>query len=187
MKSATFISTVIIDSERCKEAIETNENVIPLLNELIGKYSEVSANFPKIDANPLLLKMQPTIAIGYLQRVQGFLNMYVLNDCEDYRFDDTKSSGINVIAHINNTNTNSNENRISISFSDAREKAEQMDALSESAIQELISKINEIEAIVNSSDRKSKKWEKASEIIKWVLDKGFDVAMVILPLILKLQ
>ena len=47
-------------------------------------------------------------------------------------------------------------------------------------------KIDELEKIFNSSDRKTKKWEKAKEIIKWVADKGIDVGLTLLPLILKL-
>ena len=61
-----------------------------------------------------------------------------------------------------------------------------MGSLTDSEIDEILSKIDELENIVNSSDRKTKKWDKAKGIIKWVADKGVDVGISLLPLILKI-
>ena len=72
------------------------------------------------------------------------------------------------------------------SFSEVKNKVENMTSLPDSEIEEILSKITELEDIVNSSERKSKKWSKATDIIKWVADKGIDVGLTLLPLILKL-
>ena len=50
-----------------------------------------------------------------------------------------------------------------------------------------MTKISELERIINSSDRKTKKWENAKGIIKWIADKGVDVGIALLPLLLQLK
>jgi predicted nucleotidyltransferase len=85
--------------------------------------------------------------------------------------------------------TNNNENRIDvdISFNSVREKVKGMSALPEAEINEILRKIDEIENIVHSSDRKAKKWENAKNIIKWIADKGVDVGITLLPLLLQIK
>ena len=83
-------------------------------------------------------------------------------------------------------NANQFNATFSISFETAKETVENMSALKETEIQEILSKIEELEKIVSSSDRKSQKWEKAKTIIKWVADKGVDVGITLLPLIMKI-
>lgn len=171
------------DIKRCDNALSSGQNINSLLSELVGKYSKVSLNFPDIDMNPLLFRMHPNVPKDNLQTIQGFLKAYILNDCEDYRFDDTKSTGINVITNI----TNTNENNVKFeSFSEVKSKVENMTSLPDEEIEEILLKITELENIVNSSERKSKKWSRATDIIKWVADKGIDVGITLLPLILKL-
>ena len=183
LKNNDFIQVVSEDIKRCDVALSSGQDINSLLNELVGKYSKVSNNFPDIEMNPLLFRMHPNVPKENLQTIQGFLKAYLLNNCEDYRFDDTKNTGINVITNINN----SNENNVKIeSFSEVKNKVENMTSLPDSEIEEILSKITELEDIVNSSERKSKKWSKATDIIKWVSDKGIDVGLTLLPLILKL-
>ncbi len=183
LKNNDFIQMVSDDIKRCEEVISSGQNVNSLLNELVGKYSKVSHNFPDIEMNALLFKMHPNVPKENLQTIQGFLKAYLLNNCEDYRFDDTKSTGINVITNI----TNTNENNVKIeSFSEVKSKVENMTSLPDEEIEEILSKINELENIVNSTDRKTKKWENAKDIIKWVADKGVDVGTALLPIILQI-
>ena len=83
-------------------------------------------------------------------------------------------------------NTNQMTANINITFSEAKANVERMSALSDSEIEEILKKINELEDIVNSTDRKTKKWDKAKDIINWIATKGVDVAMTIIPLLLKI-
>ena len=55
-----------------------------------------------------------------------------------------------------------------------------------SNIEEILEKVNQLEEIVNSNDRKSKKWSKAKDLVKWVADKGVDVGTALLPIILQI-
>lgn len=88
---------------------------------------------------------------------------------------------------INNTNTNENHNSIDMSFNMARETINSMTALTNEEIEEIQKRINELEEIVSSKDSKSKKWSKAKEVIKWIADKGVDVGIALLPLVLKIS
>ena len=83
------------------------------------------------------------------------------------------------------TNTNAVDINIQITFEEAKSRIENMTSLSETEIQEILAKIDKLEDIYKSSDRKTKKWDNAKEIIKWVAEKGIDVAKIVLPLLLK--
>lgn len=85
------------------------------------------------------------------------------------------------------TNTNQNKVDINIPFDTVRREIENMSALPDAEIREILSRIDELEAIVKSSERRSKKWENAKEIIKWIADKGVDVGIALLPLLLQIK
>lgn len=101
---------------------------------------------------------------------------------------ETISQGAPMV-QITNTNENTNKNKIdiNISFNDVRREIENMSALPEVEIEEILHKIDELEKIVKSSDRKSKKWENAKGVIKWIADKGVDVGIALLPLLLQIK
>lgn len=88
-------------------------------------------------------------------------------------------SGITV--NVNNTNTNTIE--LSISFEQAREKIEDMTALNREQTDEILEKINELEAIANEKSSKKSKWEKIKPILAFAIDKGVDVAVAIITLV----
>lgn len=88
---------------------------------------------------------------------------------------------------LSNSNSNITQINININFEDARKKIENMTSLSQLEIEEILEKINNIEDIIKSKDRKTKKWENCKSIIKWVADKGVDVGTTLLPLLLKIN
>lgn len=92
----------------------------------------------------------------------------------------------NYSSQNSNNNYNENNNTIHISFDQVRRQIENMTSLSNAEFEEILSKIDELEHIVKSSDRKAKKWGNANEIIKWIADKGVDVGIAILPLLLQI-
>ena len=87
---------------------------------------------------------------------------------------------------VNINNLNENTNTVSISFDAVRESVNSMTSLPEEEIAEIQKKIDEIEEIVHSKESKSKKWSHVKEIIKWIADKGVDVGIALLPLLLKI-
>ena len=62
-----------------------------------------------------------------------------------------------------------------------------MTSLTDEETQEIKAKLDELEKIVNSKDKKKTKWEKAKSILVWLADKSFDVGITLLPLLLKIQ
>ena len=94
---------------------------------------------------------------------------------------------INLTTRTENHNINENQNMLSVSFDDVRKKIEAMSALPEGDLEEIQSKIDELESIVKSKDTRNKKWSAAKEIIKWVADKGVDVGIAIPPLLLNIN
>ena len=93
---------------------------------------------------------------------------------------------INFTTKNENNNTNENRNTISVSFDDVRRKIDSMTSLPYEDMEEIQAKIDELEKIVQSNDGRSKKWSRAKDIIKWIADKGVDVGISILPLLLNI-
>lgn len=91
----------------------------------------------------------------------------------------------NTVANISNTNKNSAV--LNISFDDVRSRINEMTSLSDEENEEIQERISEIEMIVNSNESKRVKWSKLKEIVKWIADKGVDVGIALLPLLLKIS
>lgn len=83
-----------------------------------------------------------------------------------------------------NVTTNVN---VSITFEEVRSKIEEMTALSREQTDEILGKINELEEISKESSSRKTKWEKVKPIIAFALDKGADVAIAILSLVMQMK
>ena len=94
---------------------------------------------------------------------------------------------INVTTTNENHNTNENSNTISLSFDNVRAKIDDLTSLPYEEMEEIHAKIDALEEIVKSKDGKSKKWARAKDIIKWIADKGVDVGIALLPLLLEIK
>lgn len=81
-------------------------------------------------------------------------------------------------AQVNNT--------ISITFENVIRDVDNMTNLTKSEVDEIKSKIEELEQIVNSKDHVRDKWDKAKGFLEWVSTKGFDIGMKTIPLLLKI-
>lgn len=90
-----------------------------------------------------------------------------------------RNSGVNVT--VNNTVN------ISISFEETRQKIEDMTALSREQTDEILEKIDELEKISKENTSRKTKWEKVKPIIAFALDKGADVAIAILSLVMQMK
>lgn len=83
---------------------------------------------------------------------------------------------------VNNTNVN-----LEISFEQAKRNIEEMPGLTQEETEEIIKKIDELEAISKESIPKKQKWARISPILKFVLDKSVDVATMVLSLFLQMN
>lgn len=102
---------------------------------------------------------------------------------------ETYRLGINAIQRPEPPSTNVTVNtsvNISVTFEQVREQIEDMTSLTNEQTQEILDKINEIEKVVNSTDKKKTKWEKIKPVLIWLADKSCDVGTALLPLLLKI-
>ena len=83
--------------------------------------------------------------------------------------------------------TVNNNVTVNISFEQVREQIEDMTALSRAQTDEILEKINELEEISKEKSSRKTKWEKVKPIIAFALDKGADVAIAILSLVMQMK
>lgn len=83
--------------------------------------------------------------------------------------------------------TVNNTVNISLSFEETRQKIEDMTALNREQTDEILSKIDELEKILKENISRKSKWEKVKPIISFALDKGADVAIAILSLVMQMK
>ncbi len=94
-------------------------------------------------------------------------------------------SGIN----IDNRNTLTNDINIDIDinirFEEVKSEIKNNGSLPQVEIDEILKKIDELEAIYNDPDTRSMKWSKTKGFLEWLSGKGVDIAAKILPLVLE--
>lgn len=171
----------IIDEDiaKCEEEITrgNKESRGTLHGVLISKYTKIIDGFA-VGLHNLFYDNDGSYRTDNLRRIKeklilfkamGYKNVYAVSE-----------NGITV------NNNNQLTATINLTFNEAKEKIENMTSLKDSEIEEIHEKIDELEKIINSSERKTKKWDKAKGIINWLANKGVDVAMTIIPLLLKI-
>ena len=70
-----------------------------------------------------------------------------------------------------------------ISFNEAKDMISELTTLTDEQVKELQEKIDELEIITESDNKRREKWEKAAPIFKYMVDKGIDIAKIVFPLI----
>lgn len=85
--------------------------------------------------------------------------------------------------NINNSNTNTVN--MNLSIEDIRKNIDENTMIGDNEKTELLKKLNEIEDLQKSTKNRNEKWKVAKEILKFILDKGADIAIMFIPQILK--
>ncbi len=102
---------------------------------------------------------------------------------ETYKFQmnavmgETPAQQINVTTNVN----------VTVTFEQVRSQIEDMTALSREQTDEILEKIDELEKISKENTSRKTKWEKVKPIIAFALDKGADVAIAILSLVMQMK
>ena len=73
-----------------------------------------------------------------------------------------------------------------LSFNNAKDMISDLTTLTDEQVNELHEKINELESIAESDDKKREKWKRAAPLFQYMIDKGIDVAKIVFPLIMNL-
>lgn len=168
------------DIEKCKNEIEkgNHDSRGKLHGMLLSKYRNIISGFGT-GLTHLFIDDDGSICIENLEIMKEKL---ILFKAMDYKNLYEKSD----VSEITINNTNEQTTTINLSFDDVKKQVEEMTSLREEEIEEIHAKIDELEDIYKSSERKTKKWARAKEIIKWIADKGVDVGIALLPLLLKI-
>ena len=181
--------TVRTDIHRIEEVISSNDynQVLALHRDLDGKYQYCIADWGKglwgynrefgFDYNGLDLDSLRENLVMMKPKLQAFMHGWNAAN---------QSAGVavnvpDVNVTVNNTVT------INLTFEEARAKIEDMTALSREQTDEILERIDELEKISKEVASRKKKWEKVKPIISFALDKGADVAIAILSLVMQMN
>jgi hypothetical protein len=175
------------DIQKATEILRDNkeDECETFYQSLISKYSPYIKGFGD---NLFYISMYDDFSttMDNIQILRDKLVLFKAGGFMDFSESQKNSSPLITITN-ENKNENANSVNITISFNEVRKSIENMSALTDFEIEEILLKINNLEEIVNSKDRKSKKWENAKGIINWIADKGVDVGIALLPLLLQIK
>lgn len=180
-----FLSMVNADIERLASASKlTWQEKINLHREIDGRYQACVQDWN----NGFAQSYSKGVNYGRLGDTNG--EIYVDNNLKMMKSKlETYCFGMNAVQlpDVPSTNVTVNTNvNISVTFEQVREQIEDMTSLTNEQTQEILDKINEIEKVVNSTDKKKNKWEKIKRVLVWLADKSCDVGTALLPLLLKI-
>lgn len=181
-----FCDRIYSDIKRIEESYSLSpEDRLKLHRELDGRYQACIKDW--YNGLWCTSSVDSTIYYNQLQRssqsVQGNLEIMKAKL-------ETYSYGMNAISLPKPAETNitvNNTVNISLSFEEARQKIEDMTALNREQTDEILSKIDELEKISKENISRKSKWEKVKPIISFALDKGADVAIAILSLVMQMK
>lgn len=170
------------DIAKCEEAMGRNDNdeLYRLYELLYPKYlNQISGLNHGISG-------EREDAFSDIEFIKEMMEMQMAIIEQQEKYDSLKQSNVLINANNTNNNTNTNSMSVKVSFDEAKKEVENMSSLTDLEIEEVLKKIEELEQIVLSKDRRSKKWENAKGIIKWIADKGVDVGISLLPLLMQI-
>lgn len=188
------------DIQKLKDCINKRDNAeaLHLHRTLVGTYNHI---FPKLDDSLYNIENVNSVyrfddePVPYREPYNYdhiYINLEILiNQIELYLASMRLKASVNSAgkgSQQQTTNVNVvNEIALYVTFQEVKNKVSNMEALSGSEISEIHNKIDEISRIIdNTSLKKRDKWERLNGTIKWIADKGVDVAIALLPLLLKL-
>ena len=182
-----FLDMVRKDIQRIDETVclHDNSKQWELFRELDGRYQACVRDWYRgmwqstRDGTQLyfnVLKDHPNQVTDNLLLVKSKLEtfQFQMNAVE---VPDSPSTQVNVTTNVN----------VNITFEQVRAKIEDMTSLTDEQTKEALDKLSEIKSVVNGEGSKKSKWEKVKPVLVWLADKSFDLAMAMLPLLLKIQ
>ena len=182
-----FLEMIEADIKRIDESITSGTDVQrwELFREIDGKYQSCIADFYKG-----MWQSSHSSGILYFNRLKGNPNEVLENlkmakaKLEVFRYGAKATSS--QMPPSTNVSVTTNVN-VSVTFEQVRSQIEDMTALSREQTDEIITKINELEEISKEKTSRKTKWEKVKPIIAFALDKGADVAIAILSLVMQMK
>lgn len=139
---------------------------------MYGYYSELGFSYDVISVDSIVENLEMMKA-----KIEAFGEGINAKTLKGY----DRSINIDVLAH--SESAIHNEIKMEAIFQNLKEQIHDLTALSKDQVAEINEKLDILESILLSEEKKRTKWEKAQPIFKYIIDKGLDVAKLILPLI----
>lgn len=181
-----FIDMVITDIKRIdKIGNMTTVELLRLHRELDGKYQACVKDWSvglwgsSSDSNEIYYNL--------IQKSTGSLyeNLEMMKaKLQTFSFQMNATAISESPATMVNVTTNVNVN---VSFDEVRKKIEDMTALSQEQTDEALKKVDELESISKENISRKSKWERVKPIIAFAMDKGADLGIAILTLIVQMK
>ena len=178
--------------------IAWKNSLIRFIEQYYGKDSTISKQFESVSYSPMLFTTNTSDDVfkkcfndGMNETIEDLRRLIdEIDDLDEIDKEGKKSKepymNIKIDASNKNIISNSNVNSILIkSYDEVRDEIENNTYLDDKSIKELLEKLNEIKELENSGDSKAKKWIVGKKILAFVLDKGADIAIMYIPLILQ--
>ena len=161
--SEELIEIIDSDIKTCELAIQrgNKDELWEVHSRLVSKYSNIIDGFAK-NLQSLFYDESGNIKKQNLETMRQKLVLFKAMGYKNIFSSDAKGTQVSV----NNVNQNTLLNNIS--FEDARNNIENMTALREEEINDIFEKIDEIEKLVLSTERKTKKWENSKYLRKYI-------------------
>lgn len=186
MSQKAITDMVQRDIARCEEAQKQKEGSERLYQEYLAKYSTFYPKFKqeipttgKITSANSEFDFRPELA-AIKTKLETLL-------AAGFKFELPQNEVKNApFVNVQLDNHNEVNITVNVTFNEVRNQIQNMSELSDDQAHEIMVKIDELEKIIDSGEKKTTKWSRAKEILKWVADKGVDVGIALLPLFLKI-
>lgn len=176
-----FIESKVGNDDFQRKVVNTVFSCDFQLNDVMNYYKEHPEKIHNENCTNLA-DMQQTVAI--LERhVESIIKH---NSGTEIAYNNGKKQDTNININQNISNNASSESNVTLdiafSFQAARKKAED-EGLADEQYKAVMDKLVELENIAKSKETKGKRWAKAKEIMKWLIEQGLQVAGILLPVL----
>ena len=148
------------------------------------KMTEAIAMAPQEVLNFNMYQVTEEMIDGIITKLKSYANILINPKplAKDSNSSVQNNQEINFQPHINIETKNETNITIDAVFDNARQQIEDA-GLSDVQTQELFNKLSELEEIAKSKESKGKRWAKAKEIMKWLVEQGIAAASILIPVL----
>lgn len=148
------------------------------------KMTETIAMAPQEVLNFNMYQVTEEMIDGIITKLKSYANILIKPKplAKDSNSSVQNKQEINFQPHINIETKNETNITIEAVFDNARQQIEDA-GLSDVQTQELFDKLSELEEIAKSKESKGKRWAKAKEVMKWLVEQGIAAASILIPVI----
>ena len=185
---------LIFEGEHIEQSYEAIQKYISKVFYSYGDYIKLDKSIIAVATKAIKtevdidwgFKEENTIDFTVVEGIVRKLRVYAQEVLDGRKSSNKKSSTPSVVINNNPsiTATASASTTVDISaiFENARQRVED-EGLSDLQAKEILEKIAELEEIAKSKESKGKRWSKAKEIIKWLIEQGIAAADILIPVL----